>query len=94
MHRQVGWGLSRGTGLADLAEVTHSWAYASTHPNGKMGAYIGATELSFVTSFGDGLPGRDNYTGVVEVDRITGEGLITVDDVSTSYACDLVERKF
>ena len=79
-----GWGLSRGTGLADLEEITTDWKYAHSHLDGKFRAALSAKTFSAAASYGTGLPNTEHINGktnwVMKVDRITGEGWIYAEE--------------
>lgn len=93
-----GWGLSSGSGLADVSEITSSWSYAYDHSSGKFSAYLGSDQFSAVASFGEGLE-VDTSEGSrdmrIVLDRITGHGSYTSAALgSISFDCYVVERKF
>lgn len=76
----TGWGLSRGTGLTELVEITTNWKYAHSHPDGKFRAGLSPTHFAAAASFGEGLPNTtsldQNTFWLMHIDRITGKGWI------------------
>lgn len=90
-----GWGLSRGTGLAGLSEITSSWQVAFGHRSGKMSANIGMTSLWFTANHGEGIGDAHSFQWELDLDRVTGGAELRVRDKKTQrYSCEIVKRKF
>ena len=90
-----GWGLSRGTGLADLSEVTSSWQEAHDHTSGKLSAWVGMTSIKFTANHGEGIVDANSFLWELTLDRVTGEAELkdSMREVRF-YSCELVARKF
>lgn len=93
-----GWGLSAGTGLAPITEVTSNWQVAGAHYAGKFSAHLGPVEFRATAMHGQGIEpdlSDDSYDMTITLNRLTGLGSYASGALGeVPFDCVVAERKF